>query len=134
MRPYIIIFIIFLIPAMVSLAHDISLYFNNPDHDFTFVSIGYVWTQYAQGSFEAFIKAGDQTTIAFVDQVLSWKLTLAALCFGFGVPLLVACEYFILRLLFGWIGGQSYTKEAYEQKGKTLLQRNSRRALSYTRK
>lgn len=118
-------------PAIFALGHDAYLYNLNPDRGFLFSSIGYIWTKYLPQSYELFIKTAEPGVVEMMELVMTQTLTKVCAILGLVLPVLVACQYMILRLLFGRIGGASF--ETYVDDRSDLVGREKGRMI-YTRK
>lgn len=137
MNKYVLTFLICLIPAALAFGHDVYLFTQNPDRGFLFSDMGYVWTTYEPNSYRKFIENAGPDMIADANIVLSWALTVVMLCVGVILPILVAFQYFLLRVLFGWIGGKGVqTRKSYfgDVGGRTDLQGRNKGLFKYSRK
>ena len=104
MKRYLPMFLVCLIPALISLGHDIYLYTLEPEEDIRFASIGWIWAHYHLPSFNAFINQTDKAVLEALDPYFGIQLTLFMAALTLILPLLIAIEYFLLRLGFGKIG------------------------------
>lgn len=119
MGRYLPMFFISLIPALFALAHDFYIYYENTDFDKTlkFASIGWTWAYYHPESLRQFINSFPQeTTEVFIEPLLTVQMTLGFAALAIIMPALITIEYFLLRILFGWIGGSQTTHGTRKKK------------------
>ncbi len=119
MTRYLPMFFISLIPALFSLAHDFYIYYENEAFDKTlkFTSIGWTWAHYHPESLQQFIKETPPEMVeAFIEPLLTVQTTLGFASLIIIIPVLITIEYYLLRILFGWIGGSQTSHGARKKK------------------
>lgn len=116
MYRYLPMFIVCLIPAMISLGHDLYLFQQNPEEGIRFASLGWIWANYSPESMQETINSMEESAIKTAEKILALKLSLALAALTIIIPGLITIEYFLLRLVFGKIG----PKFMGDQKNKRL--------------
>ncbi len=107
MKRYLPLFAVPALLALIALGHDAYIYYMDESFDKTlkFTSIGWVWANYHTESFQEFVKTSEPEVLEAIDPFLTIQLTIALSVMIIVLPILIAAEYYLLRLLFGWIGG-----------------------------
>lgn len=137
MQKYVLTILICMLPFFFALAHDIYLYVQNFEKGFQFSSLGYIWTHYYAESYKDFMNNSTPEVISTTKTILSEKATLICLLVGAGMFGLSAIEYIILRVMFGWLNGDSYTEQShYRRKNSDMefLNRSKKGQIKYKRK
>jgi len=131
MQKFMPIILICSIPFLISLAHDVYLYTENQENGFLFSSLGYAWTQYDVESFKVFMRPLSEEARQKVNSFLGIKATPTLFSLIILLPLITGAEYFLLKLLFGRIGGTNYSS-----KGRARTNHTGRKsaAMNYKKK
>ena len=134
MQKYLSTFLLLLIPAIASLAHDITRFFWIADTpDFQLSDYGYLLVTYAPNQYVEM----QQAVTPYYKPLVELLLDQQAVIFGVGYAifgfLFLFIQYYFLRLLFGRIGGSGYARAEYSQSPGSLRKRDNVVRMKYKR-
>ncbi len=133
MRRYFSMIFLCMIPFFAAIGHDIYLFMQNAENGFQFSAAGYVWTQYSPTSYAVFMTQDRPGLIEFITGILSIKFVVLMFILGILLPILMATEYFLLRLFFGRMGGGGAKAPGGGSRMDALLGRKTK-VMQYKRK
>lgn len=122
------------IPALVALGHDFYLYYANPEKGFMFASLGFTWLHYSPTSYQEFFTKLSPDAAENVKFLLKQKNFFIGIFISVILPVMLAVQYLILRILFGGIGGTKYEKSAMPERSIRTSRNREAKTMQYKRK